>query len=75
MSPTSKYCRRSIRLRGYDYTQAGAYFVTICAKEIDIVRRGDAGIAPTDEDDVGTEKRIVGYDYRFVQIRCDPAYK
>lgn len=22
--------RRSIRLRGYDYTQAGAYFVTIC---------------------------------------------
>jgi putative transposase len=23
--------RRSIRLRGYDYTQCGAYFVTICA--------------------------------------------
>jgi REP element-mobilizing transposase RayT len=23
--------RRSIRLKGYDYTQAGAYFVTICA--------------------------------------------
>jgi REP element-mobilizing transposase RayT len=23
--------RRSIRLRGYDYTAAGAYFVTICA--------------------------------------------
>jgi putative transposase len=23
--------RRSIRLRGYDYTQAGAYFVTVCA--------------------------------------------
>ena len=23
--------RRSIRLRGYDYSQAGAYFVTICA--------------------------------------------
>ena len=22
--------RRSIRLQGYDYTQAGAYFVTIC---------------------------------------------
>nr|MDU9043941.1 hypothetical protein [Candidatus Electrothrix aestuarii] len=22
--------RRSIRLRNYDYTQAGAYFVTIC---------------------------------------------
>jgi putative transposase len=25
--------RRSIRLHGYDYTQAGAYFVTVCAKE------------------------------------------
>ena len=24
--------RRSIRLKGYDYSQAGAYFVTICAQ-------------------------------------------
>ncbi|MCB0220578.1 MAG: transposase [Chrysiogenetes bacterium] len=24
--------RRSIRLRGYDYTRAGAYFLTICAR-------------------------------------------
>ena len=45
MSITAKHSRRSIRLRGYDYTQAGAYFVTICAKEIDIVRRGDACVA------------------------------
>lgn len=26
-----KHNRRSIRLRGYDYTQPGGYFVTICA--------------------------------------------
>jgi REP element-mobilizing transposase RayT len=26
-----KHRRRSMRLKGYDYTQAGAYFVTICA--------------------------------------------
>lgn len=26
----NKHHRRSIRLKGYDYTQAGAYFVTIC---------------------------------------------
>jgi REP element-mobilizing transposase RayT len=26
-----KHHRRSIRLKGYDYTQAGAYFVTFCA--------------------------------------------
>src|SRR5665213_1286986 len=24
--------RRSIRLKGYDYAQAGAYFITICTK-------------------------------------------
>jgi putative transposase len=27
--------RRSIRLQGYDYAQAGAYFVTICTQERD----------------------------------------
>jgi len=27
-----KHHRRSIRLRGYDYAQAGAYFVTICTQ-------------------------------------------
>jgi len=27
---SKRYHRRSIRLKGYDYTQAGAYFVTIC---------------------------------------------
>jgi putative transposase len=26
------YHRRSIRLKGYDYSQSGAYFVTICTK-------------------------------------------
>ena len=26
-----RYCRHSIRLNEYDYSQAGAYFVTICA--------------------------------------------
>jgi putative transposase len=25
--------RRSIRLKGYDYSQAGAYFITICTKD------------------------------------------
>ncbi len=24
--------RRSVRLQGYDYSQPGAYFVTICTK-------------------------------------------
>jgi putative transposase len=29
----AKHHRRSIRLRDYDYTQAGAYFVTICTQD------------------------------------------
>jgi len=27
-----KHNRRSIRLRGYDYSQAGLYFITICVQ-------------------------------------------
>ncbi len=29
----AKYHRRSVRLLDYDYTQSGAYFITICTKE------------------------------------------
>lgn len=29
-APSPKRNRRSIRLQGYDYSQAGAYFITIC---------------------------------------------
>ena len=29
-----KHHRRSIRLKGYDYSQAGAYFITICCKDM-----------------------------------------
>ena len=28
-----RYHRRSIRLSGYDYTRAGAYYVTVCAHD------------------------------------------
>jgi len=28
-----KHHRRSVRLKGYDYAQAGAYFVTLCTKD------------------------------------------
>jgi len=28
-----KYHRRSIRLKGYDYAQAGAYFITVCVQD------------------------------------------
>jgi hypothetical protein len=32
MTPSNAHHRRSIRLQGYDYAQAGAYFVTICTQ-------------------------------------------
>jgi REP element-mobilizing transposase RayT len=31
--PVTHHHRRSIRLQGYDYTQSGAYFVTICTHQ------------------------------------------
>lgn len=30
---SKKYHRRSIRLKGYDYSQPGAYFITICTRD------------------------------------------
>ena len=30
---SQKHHRRSIRLRGYDYSQAGAYFITVCVED------------------------------------------
>src|SRR5580765_4981499 len=47
-----RHHRRSIRLRGYDYSQAGAYFVTVCVQqreclfgevESEVVRLNDSG--------------------------------
>jgi len=32
-----KYRRRSIRLKGYDYSEAGFYFVTVCAQDRDCI--------------------------------------
>src|SRR6185503_5853198 len=32
-----KHHRRSIRLTGYDYSQAGAYFVTVCTRQRECV--------------------------------------
>jgi REP-associated tyrosine transposase len=33
LSDPAKHRRRSIRLKGYDYSQASAYFVTICTQD------------------------------------------
>jgi putative transposase len=33
MATSSKFQRRSIRLKSYDYSQPGGYFVTLCTKD------------------------------------------
>jgi hypothetical protein len=33
MNDPDHHVRRSLRLKGYDYSQAGAYFVTVCAHD------------------------------------------
>ena len=32
VAPTNLHVRKSIRLKGYDYSQAGLYFITICTQ-------------------------------------------
>ena len=41
--------RRSTRLRGYDYTQPGAYFITIHAYIADNLRRWTADLYHPDQ--------------------------
>ena len=42
--------RRSIRLKGYDYSQAGAYFVTLCTQNKECllgeITKGKVGLSP-----------------------------
>ncbi|HZU11349.1 MAG TPA: transposase [Chloroflexota bacterium] len=49
--PTSSYpSRRSTRLRGYDYSQPGAYFVTLCIEQrlplLGSIVEGEAHLSP-----------------------------
>lgn len=39
----NQHCRRSVRLQGHDYSQSGAYFVTICAYNRECLFGGIAG--------------------------------
>lgn len=53
--------RKQMRLKGYDYSQAGCYFITICTllrREIlGCVAGGDAHIAPYGRDDASITPR------------------
>lgn len=50
--------RKHIRLKEYDYSQSGIYFITICTKErrhilSNIMPAGDGPIGPVGRDDLG----------------------
>jgi len=65
--------RRSIRLRGYDYSQAGAYFITICAQDRECLF-GDISTEPGMR--LNDSGRMVGRWYlelenKFHDIQCD----
>ena len=66
------YHRRSIRLKGYDYSQAGLYFVTICCQDR-ICRFGKIENGETILNDAGKmiEKWCVELSHKFSDIVLD----
>lgn len=69
---SGKHHRRSIRLQGYDYAQAGSYFITICTQNraclFGAIVNGemilnDAGLM--------VEKWFLELENKFPDIRCD----
>jgi len=64
--------RRSIQLKGYDYSQAGAYFVTICTRDRECLF-GEVAEGQMRRSDAGEMIQQVWKDLpdRFVSIQID----
>lgn len=64
--------RRSIRLRGYDYSRAGAYFFSICTKDRQCLF-GDIENQQMVLNDAGrmVDKWYIELGHKFQDIRCD----
>ena len=64
--------RRSIRLQGYDYSQAGAYFVTICTQNRECLF-GDVLDGKMVLNDAGrmVQKWYIELENKFPDILCD----
>ena len=60
--------RRSIRLKGYDYSQAGAYFITICCEDRKC-RFGDIAVGASLADAQNTDAQMILNE--FGQIAYD----
>ena len=70
--------RKPTRLKGYDYSQSGAYFVTICTKDrknlLSVITVGQ-GLAPaenhlTQYGDIAKEQ-LIALEHRYKHIKID----
>lgn len=67
-----KHHRRSIRLKGYDYSKPGGYFITICTQNRELlfgtVRNGHIIL-----NDAGRmiQQWYFGLEFKFPDIQCD----
>jgi putative transposase len=69
MAETFQYGRRSIRLKGFDYSQPGAYFVTICTyKKQKILTRIENGQTILTPAGAAVRKVWLDPDWRFPSI-------
>jgi REP element-mobilizing transposase RayT len=68
----NKHHRRSIRLKGYDYSQPGKYFITICTKNRKCLF-GDVVNGKMVLNDAGKmiEKWYFELPNKFPDIQCD----
>jgi len=68
----AKHHRRSIRLKGYDYSKSGAYFVTICVQNREC-RFGDVVNGELRLNDAGrmVERWYSELENKFPSIQCD----
>lgn len=67
-----KHHRRSIRLKGFDYKQSGAYFVTICTQNRECLF-GTAGDGEIQQNDAGRTAQVSWQELpsRFSNISLD----
>jgi REP element-mobilizing transposase RayT len=70
--PSSIYHRRSIRIQGFDYTQPGSYFITICTWHKSLIfGEINQGIVVLSKLGEIARKEIERLPYRFSNIAID----
>ena len=63
--------RRSIRLKGYDYSQAGLYFITICCQDrAHLFGKVAKGTMQLNDSGKMVEKWYHQLESKFSDIRC-----